>query len=208
MRQKYYLQFIFLIVITLTSCTTSATSTVATPIASMLPATPEAPSGTIIKRDSSGIELSHPEFYWAVTLPGDWVIHYDSGFQLIASNPDQSVFARLQAQRWKAVEERLPDAHAYVNHWKNFIYGDVFPLFADGTLVSEAEISSEKFGGPYLQFEFTDSKKDLHYVQVYASAGGPSSALISTWTKNSEYEKVQATMQGILDSFQLLEEAQ
>jgi hypothetical protein len=141
-------------------------------------------------------------------LPDDWVVTYDSGYQVNANSADQTIFMRIQAQRWKQAEERLPNAKAYVEHWKNFTYGNVFPLYANGTQISETELSQDKFGGPYLRYEFDDSNNKVQYLQVYASAGGPSSAMLSTWVSYDEYDSAQSTMQAIIDSFELLEESQ
>ena len=102
----------------------------------------------------------------------------------------------------------MPDAKSYVEHWKDFTYGNVFPLYANGTQVSEAEIGQDKFGGPYLQFEFDDSKKELHYLQVYASAGGSTSAMLTTWTSYESYEKAKNIMQDTINSFALTEASQ
>ena len=115
---------------------------------------------------------------------------------------------RLQAQRWAQASDRLPNAQAYVEHWKNFEYGNIFPLFADGTQISETEISPDKFGGPYLQYAFDNDTKKIHYLQVYASAGGPTSATVTTWATYDAYDKAQKIMQEIIDSFELAENAQ
>jgi hypothetical protein len=162
----------------------------------------------VIEQDASSLVLSHPEFNWTLRLPDNWTITYDAGFQINASNPDKTIFMRLQAQRWAQENDRLSDARAYIEHWKNFAFGNIFPLFADGKQISEIEISQDKFGGPYLQYEFDDSVKKIRYVQVYASAGGPSSAMVTTWTTYGEYDKAQKTMQTIIDSFELLENPQ
>jgi hypothetical protein len=141
-------------------------------------------------------------------LPEDWAVSYDSGYRVQAASPDQQVFVHLQAQRWKQTADRFPDARSYVEHWKNFAYGDVFPLYANGTQVAEAEFGHEKFGGPYLRFEFDDSQKGIRYVQVYASAGGPSSAMLTAWASYAAYEDADAIIQDIIDSFALTEASQ
>ena len=166
------------------------------------------PSGTVIENQALGSVLSHPDFGWTVTVPDDWNITYDAGYQINANNPDKTIFVRLQAQRWAQESDRVSNARDYVAHWKNFSHGNIFPLFADGTQVSETEIGLDKFGGPYLQYEFDDGRKQIRYLQVYASAGGPSSAMVTTWTIYNDYDQAQATMQKIIDSFELLENVQ
>ena len=172
--------------------------------AGVLP-TAETPTGTVLETVGNDMLLAHPHFSWLVTLPADWIITYDSGFQLEANSPDQAVFARIQAQRWETAEGRLPNARAYVDHWKNFTYGDVFPLYADGEQLAEIEVAPNKFGGSYLQYEFLDSVDGLHYFQIYASAGGPGSAMLSVWTAADDYAAFQAIMEAILASFELVE---
>lgn len=167
--------------------------------------TADAPTGTVLEPAGDEILLSHPTFSWRVTLPADWIITYDTGFQLEANSPDQAVLVHVQAQRWETAESRPPNAQAYVDHWKNFTYGDIFPLYADGEQLAETEVAPDKFGGPYLQYEFLDSEEGLHYLQIYASAGGPASAMISVWTAEDNYDAVQALMEAILASFELME---
>lgn len=171
-------------------------------------ATPSEPSGTVIENEGSYQILSHPNFSWTVTLPDDWMITYDSGYQVQAASADGQVFLRIQAQRWKQEADRLPDARSYVEHWKDFTYGNVFPLYANGSQVSETEIGQDKFGGPYLHYEFDDNKKEVRYLQVYASAGGPSSAMLTIWTSYGEYEGARTVLQSIIDSFRLTETSQ
>jgi hypothetical protein len=171
-------------------------------------ATPSEPSGTVIEKEGPNQVLSHPNYNWTITLPENWVITYDSGYQMQAASADGQVFLRLQAQRWKQQTDRFPDARSYVEHWKDFTYGNVFPLYANGTQVSETEIGQDQFGGPYLQYEFDDSKKELRYLQVYASGGGPSSAMLSVWTSYAEYDDAKSVMQSILESFGLTETSQ
>ncbi len=168
----------------------------------------DAPSGTVIENNTSGMVLSHPDFAWTFTLPADWQVTYDAGYQVNANSADKTIFVRLQAQRWREAVDRIPNARAYVEHWENFSHGNIFPMFADGTKISETEIGRDKIGGPYLQFEFDDSNKQVRYLQVYASAGGPTSAMITTWALYGDYDSAQKTMQEIIDSFELLENAQ
>lgn len=197
---------IFLLIVT--ACSASPTADVPTSVAQQPISTASEPSGTVVTTDASSQILSHPTFNWTVTVPDDWTITYDSGYQVQATSGDQQVSLRLQAQRWKQDADGIPDAKSYVEHWKNFIYGDVFPLYANGTQVSEAEIGQDKYGGPYLRFEFDDSKKETRYLQVYASAGGPTSAMLTTWTSYGSYENAKNIMQDIINSFALTEASQ
>lgn len=206
---RRYLLLMLLPILILVGCSAPAPTEAAlsSPQPSAIP-TPAEPSGTVIKQEASDLVLSHPNFYWSLRIPGDWVITYDSGYQVMANSPDQAISLRLQAQRWKSPDKRLPDARAYVDHWKNFELGDVFPLYANGTQLSETEISPDKYGGPYLRYEFEYSKKQVHYLQVYASAGGPSSAVLTVWTAHDKFEEVRSVMETILESFALTEEVQ
>ncbi|MAU01576.1 MAG: hypothetical protein CL608_30935 [Anaerolineaceae bacterium] len=181
---------------------TASTATATAPLP--LP-TATVPSGTIIESDASSLLLSHPEYLWQLTLPANWVVTQDSGFMLRANSPDETVFMRLQAQLWPQPEARLASAEAYVNHWKQFVYGDVFPLYADGQQIAESEVSEDKFGGPYLAYEFHNSGKGIHYLQLYASAGGPNSVLVSTWTTDDDFENTLGVMQEIINTFELVE---
>jgi hypothetical protein len=168
-------------------------------------ATPTEPSGTVFLHEGQSLILSHPEFYWGLTLPQDWVIIHDTGFEIEAHNAGETAFMHLVSQTW-LTKDRKPNARAYVDYWKNSTYGDIFPIFADGTLVGESEISQEKFGGPYLRYEFDDSKKGIHYLQVYASGGGPNSIVLSVWASNANYPNVQTVLEAILNSVELLQE--
>lgn len=168
----------------------------------------ETPTGTSLVLAGSEMVLSHADFGWTVTLPATWIITDDSGYQLLAQSPDGALSVRIQAQRWETAEKRLPNARAYVDHWKNFAYGDVFPLYADGQMVSESEVAGDKFGGPYLQYEFQDSDRGFHYSQVYASAGGPNSAVLTVSAVEAGYAGAQTVIQAILASFELLEIAE
>jgi hypothetical protein len=178
----------------LTSC---STSTVA--------ATPTEPSGTIRKVEGQTLILSHPEFYWTLTLPQDWVISHDTGFEIEANNAGETAFMHLLSQTW-LTKDRKPNARAYVDYWKNSTYGDIFPIFAEGTLVSETEVRPDKFGGPYLRYEFDDSKKGIHYLQIYGSSSGPNSLAVTAWAKNTDYPNVQAVLEAVLNSVELLPE--
>jgi hypothetical protein len=167
--------------------------------------TPTEPSGTVIRNDGQKLILSHPEFYWTLTLPQDWLITRDTGFEIEANNADGTEFTHLLSQTW-LTKDRKPNAQAYVDYWKNSTYGDIFPIFAEGTLVSEAEVSPDKYGGPYLRYEFDDSKRGIHYLQVYGSGGGPSSIVLTVWAKNTDYPNIQAVLEAILNSAELLPE--
>jgi len=168
-------------------------------------ATPTEPSGTIILNEGQNLILSHPEFYWALTLPQDWVITHDAGFEIEANNAEANAFMHLLSQTW-LTKDRKPNARAYVEYWKNSTYGDLFPIFAEGTLVGESEISQDKFGGPYLRYEFEDSQRGLRYLQVYASGGGPNSLVLTVWAKKSDYPNIQAALETILNSVELVKE--
>jgi hypothetical protein len=168
-------------------------------------ATPTEPSGTVIRNEGQNLVLSHPEFYWTLTLPQDWVVTYDTGFELEANNAAETALMHLVSQTW-LTKDRKPNARAYVDYWKNSTYGDIFPILADGTMLSETEISPDKFGGPYLRYEFDDSKHGIRYLQVYASGGGPNSIVLTVWTKNADFSKVQSVLEAILNSVELLQE--
>lgn len=168
-------------------------------------ATPTEPSGTVIRNEGQNLILSHPEFYWMLTLPQDWTIMRDTGFEIEANNPSETAFVHLLSQTW-LTKDRKQTASAYVDYWKNSTYGDLFPIFAEGTLVSETEVSQDKFGGPYLRYEFDDSKHGMHYLQVYASAGGPNSLVLTVWARNADFPNVQAGLDSILNSVELLPE--
>jgi len=167
--------------------------------------TPTEPSGTVMRKDGQNLILSHPEFYWALTLPQDWVITHDTGFEIEANNPGETAFMHLVSQTW-LTKDRKPNARAYIDYWKNSTLGDIFPIFAEGTLVSETEVNQDKFGGPYLQYEFDDSKKGIRYLQVYASGGGPNSLVLTVWAKNADYPNVQTVLEAILNSVELQQE--
>jgi hypothetical protein len=168
-------------------------------------ATPTEPSGTVIRDEGQNLILSHPEFYWMLTLPHDWAITRNTGFEIEANNAGETAFMHLVSQTW-LTKDRKANARAYVDYWKNSTYGDIFPIFAEGTLVSETEVSQDKFGGPYLRYEFDDSKKGVHYLQVYASGGGPNSLVLTVWAKSTDYPNVQAVLEAILNSVELLQE--
>jgi hypothetical protein len=167
-------------------------------------ATPTEPSGTVIRNDGQNLILSHPQFYWTLTLPQDWIITRDEGFEVEANDPKKTAFVHLVSQQWENETEWLPTAQDYVNYWKNSPLGDVFPVFAEGTQLSETEISQAKFGGPYLRYEFEDAKKRIHYVQVYASGGGPNSLIVSAYAKIDDFLGVKDVLDSILESATLL----
>ncbi len=170
--------------------------------------TAETPTGTTLEIVSNQMMLAHPDFGWQVALPDSWIITVDSGYQLEAQSPDGAAFARVQAQRWETTERRFPNARAYVDHWKNFAYGDVFPLFADGEQLSETEVGQDKPGGPYLLYEFQDTRRGVHYIQLYASAGGPASAMITVATAADSFEAIEELALAIINSFALVENSQ
>lgn len=172
---------------------------------SAAPATPTQPSGTVRKAEGQTLVLSHPDFYWRFSLPQDWVITQDTGFEIEANDPKQVAFTHLLSQTW-LTKDRKPDARAYVDYWKNSTHGDLFPIFADGTLVAETEVSSDKFGGPYLRYEFDDSQHGIHYLQVYGSGGGPNSLVLTVWAKSTDYPNLQVVLESILNSVELLPE--
>lgn len=158
-----------------------------------------------IKDDGQFLILSNARFYWTLTIPRDWLTTQNNGFKFAAQQPDQLAFVRLLSQTW-VTKERRPDAQAYVDYWKNFKYGNVFPLHADGTLIGQSEISQDKFGGPYLRYEFANAKTGLHYVQVYASGGGPSSIVATVWAKDADYASRKSMLEAIINSVQVLKE--
>ncbi len=168
--------------------------------------TPPPNPGTVIKDDGQFKILSHPRFYWTVRLPRDWEITYDRGFEVFANNPQRTAFMRIFSQLWGTDNEPLVTSRDYVNYWKNHKYGNIFPVYAQGTQVAEAEISQDKLGGPYLRYEFDDSKKGVHYMQVYASGGGPNSVVLTCWAKSADFDSVKTTLEGILDSLELLKQ--
>ena len=207
MKAKTFYLFIPLMLLTLTACGLFNKTKEPQVNDQQVYPTLDAPSGTVVEKVSSSLMLSHPEFNWKLTLPNDWTITYDAGYQVNANSPDQTIFVRLQSQRWKG-SERPSSAQAYVEHWKNFSYGNVFPLFANGTQVSETEVGQDKVGSPYLQYEFDDGNKKVRYLQIYASAGGPTSAMVTTWTTYDSFDKAKNVMQSIINSFELTENAQ
>jgi hypothetical protein len=168
-------------------------------------ATPTEPSGTVIQDDGQSLVLLHPEFYWTLRLQRDWIITVDTGFEIEANDPDKTAFMHLIAQTW-LTKDRKPNARAYVDYWKNSAYGDIFPIFAEGQLVTETEISQDKFGGPYVHYDFNDTEKGIRYLQVYASGGGPNSIVLTVWAKNVDYPNVEAVLESILQSVELLQE--
>lgn len=148
--------------------------------------TPTEHSGTIITTSDDSLTLTHPEYLSRLALPADRLVSYDTCHELHAHDPDQTIFLRLQAQRWPADAPRPSDAAAYVAHWRSTDYGDIFPLFADGDLVEEQETGPEKFGGPYLIYEFVYTTQGRHHLQVYASAGRPTAGMVTAWDAEAD----------------------
>ena len=183
----------------------SAPTGVPTSAVPTIAATATAPTGTVIKPEGQLLIVSHPDFYWTLKLPQDWVITHDTGFEIEANNPNQTGFIHLLSQTWLS-KDRKPNARAYVDYWKNTTYGDLFPIFAEGTLVSETEINPDRLGGPYLRYEFDDSRHGLRYAQVYAAAGGPNALVVTGRAKTADYSSVQAVLDGILNSAGLMPE--
>jgi len=72
-------------------------------------ATPTEPSGTVIRNDGQNLILSHPEFYWMLKLPQDWVITSDTGFEIEANNAGETAFMHLVSQTW-LTKDRKPNA--------------------------------------------------------------------------------------------------
>jgi hypothetical protein len=168
--------------------------------------TPTEPSGTVITDDGQSLVLSHPNFYWTLKLPRDWVITADTGFEVRANSPAKTAFMHLLSEQWENPSERPSTSRNYVDTWKTSILGDMFPPYASGDQISETEISTDKFGGPYLRYEFDDTQNGIRYLQVYSSAGGPNSIVLTVWAKNTDYSGVQADLESILNSVALLEE--
>ena len=166
--------------------------------------TPPPDSGTVITPEGLLQAIAQPIFFWTLKLPGDWRITYDRGFELFANNPQQTAFVRVFSQVWPTAQARLPNARAYVDYWKKYPGGSLFPIYADGTQVEESEISAEKYGGPYVRYVFDDAKHGLRYLQVYASGGGANSMVLTAWTKTADRERTQAALDGILSSLALL----
>lgn len=166
--------------------------------------TPPPNPGTTVTAAGAYKTLSQPNFFWTMHLPQDWVVTYDRGFEILANGPDQTAFLHLVSQVWGSPQEQLPTARDFVSYWQHYKYGDIFPVYASGKQVSETEISRDKFGGPYLRYEFEDSKKGMHYVEVYASGGGPSSVVLSGWAKDAAFDTVKTTLDDILGSLELL----
>ena len=166
--------------------------------------TPPANPGTVISEDGAFKVLSHPYFFWTLKLPREWLITYDRGFELFANNPQQTAFMRLFSEVWSTRQKWLPNARAYVDYWKNFPGGSLFPVYAHGAQIAESDMSPDKLGGPYLRYEFDDAKRGLRYVQVYASGGGPNSLVLTAWTKAADRASTQVGVDGILTSLALL----
>ncbi len=133
------------------------------------------------------------------------MITYDTGFEVSANDPPKTAYMHLLSQTW-LTKDRKPNARAYVDYWKNSHFGNIFPIFADGDLVSESEIGKDKFGGPYLHYEFNDTKKGVRYLQVYASGGGPNSLVVTVWAKSADFDGVKSVLESIINSVELVKE--
>jgi hypothetical protein len=164
-----------------------------------------APAGMASKVDGQSLILSNSVFYWSIAIPRDWLISGNNGFEFDANPPGKLAFVHLLAQTWLS-KDRKPNAAAYVDYWKQSKYMSVFPFFAEGTLKAQDEISADKFGGPYLRYEFVNGKQGLTYVQVYASGGGPSSIVATVWAKSVDYPGLKSTIDAIINSVALLNE--
>jgi hypothetical protein len=90
-----------------------------------------------------------------------------------------------------------------VQYWHDFILGDVFPVDARGDQISETEVGNGKVGGPYLRYEFEYAPRTTRYVQVYASAGGISSIVLTGWAKSTDFPAVAATLEAMIESVEL-----
>ncbi len=187
-----------------TSTNTATRQATAVPPRETSVPTPVEPSGTVIRDDRQSLLLSHPEYLWTLSLPHDWLITSDVGFQLRANNPQRTAFVSLLSQIWETEAERRPTARAYVEYWQHHLLGNLFPVEAAGAQVAENEISHDKFGGPYLRYEFNDQKTGRHYWQVYASGGGRNSVVVTIWTNSNDFQRERATLERMLNSAALL----
>lgn len=167
------------------------------------PAATETPPGMTIKADGQALVLSNTAYYWSMSIPRDWLTSGNNGFEFYANQPDKRAFVHLLSQTWLS-KDRKSNAQAYVDYWKNFKYGNLFPIGVPGALVGHAEVSQGKFGGPYLRYEFEDGKAGMRYVQVYASGGGPSSIVASVWAASADYPALKSTLDAIINSVTLL----
>jgi hypothetical protein len=136
-------------------------------------------------------------------LPEDWVVTRDSGYVVEARDPESRAFVRLLFPHFRTRGSGPASARAFVEYWHDFILGDVFPVDARGEQLSETEVGNGKVGGPYLRYEFEDAQRATRYVQVYASAGGISSIVLTGWAKSADFPAAQATLEAILDSAEL-----
>jgi hypothetical protein len=136
-------------------------------------------------------------------LPGDWVATRDTGYVLEAHDPESHAFVRMLFQHWWTQGSGPASPEAYVQYWHDFILGDVFPVDARGTQISETEVGHGKVGGPYLRYEFEDAARATRYVQVYASAGGINSIVFTGWAKSAEFPAVEATLDAMIESVEL-----
>ena len=165
---------------------------------------PTATSDTTVTDNGENRDLSQPRAYWKLKLPRTWKITSDTGYQLKANNPEQTAFVHLLSQIWDTADVRPPTGQAYVDYWKNSILGDVFPVFANGDKKTETTISPEKFGGPYLLYEFDDARNGRDYMQVYASAGGPNSLVVTAMAKTADLTNQRSVLAQILSSAELV----
>ena len=184
--------------------TATATAT-ARPIATARQSAPASPtpSGMTITADGQSLVLSNMTYYWSMSIPRDWLTSGNNGYEFDAYQPDKLANVHLLAQTW-LTKDRKPNAQAYVDYWKQYKYGNAFPLLAEGALVGQSELSRDKFGGPYLRYEFDDGKRGLRYVQVYASGGGPSSIVATVWAKSADYPALKSLLDAIINSVSLL----
>lgn len=178
-----------------------------TPGSTPVPGPSAAPPATDTTRVDDGQQMvvSSARFYWRLRLPRDWLISKDTAFELQAGNPLKSAFVHLLSQTW-APANRLPNAQAYVNYWKSFPFGSAFPVHADGQQTAQAAVSADKYGGPYLRFDFDDAKHGMRYAQIYASAGGPNSLVVTVSAHSADFDAQRAVLESILNSAELLKE--
>ena len=163
------------------------------------------PPGMTVKDNGQSLVLANSVYYWSMKIPRDWLTTGNNGFEFDANQPGKLAFVHLVSTTW-LTKDRKPNAQAYVDYWKNFIYGNVFPIVAEGALVSQTELNKDRFGGPYLRYEFDDAKNGLRYVQVYASGGGPSSVVATVWAKSADYPALKSALDAIIASVEVLKE--
>ena len=136
-------------------------------------------------------------------LPANWVITRDTGYIVEAHDPEGRAFVRLLFQHWWTQGSGPASAQAYIQYWHDFFLGDVFPVDARGVQISETEVGHGKGGGPYLRYEFEYAPRATRYVQVYASAGGINSIVLTGWAKSADFPAVAATLEAMIDSVEL-----